>query len=72
VNISGLVEDSTLLVQVAELLSDGDISRALLNKTITVDVPLVSIQENSKCMQATCIIKLYLSICELRTYAICY
>ncbi len=50
-NISGLVEDSTLLVQVAELLSDGDVSRALLNKTITVNVPLVSIQENSKCRQ---------------------
>ena len=47
-NISGLVEDSTLLVQVAELLSGGGVSRALLNKTITVNILLVSTQESSK------------------------
>ena len=47
------MEDSTLLVQVAELLSGGGVSRALVNKTITVDVPLVSMQENSKCRQLT-------------------
>ena len=47
-NISGLVEDSTLLVQVAELLSGGGVSRALVNKTITINIPLVSTQESSK------------------------
>ena len=49
-DVSGLVEDSTLslLVQVAELLSGGDVGRPPLNKTITVNIPLVSIQENSK------------------------
>ena len=50
-NVSGLVEDSTLLVQVAELLSGGGVSRALLNKTITVNIPLVSTQESSKYRQ---------------------
>ena len=43
------MEESTLVVQVAELLSGGDVSRALLNKTIIVDVPLISMQESSKC-----------------------
>ena len=49
--ISGLVEDSILLVEVAELLSGGGVSRPLLNKTITVNIPLVSSQESSKCRQ---------------------
>ena len=48
--ISDLVEDGTLLIQVAELLSGGGVSRALLNKTITVNI-VPNIQENSKCSQ---------------------
>ena len=50
--ISDLVEDSTLLVQVAELLSGGGVSRALLNKTITVNVS--GIQESGKCRKPHC------------------
>ena len=45
------MEDSALLVQIAELLSGGDVSRALLNETIFVNVPLVSIQEKGKLRQ---------------------
>ena len=45
------MEDGALLVQIAELLSGGDVSRALLNKTIFVNVPLVSILEEGKLRQ---------------------
>ena len=56
VDISGLVGDSSLLVQVAELRSGGGVSRALLNRTVNVNVPLISMQENSKCNQLLYII----------------
>ena len=71
-NISGLVEDSILLVQVAELLSGGGVSRPLLNKTIIVNIPLVSNQESSKCRQLILVTVKIMSLlnghaCELGT-----
>ena len=53
VDISGLVGDSSLLVQVAELRGGGGVSRALLNRTVNVNVPFTS---NSKCNQLIYII----------------
>ena len=51
--IQNLVEDPTLFIQVAEVLSGGDIGRALLNKTVMIDVPRMSMQEHSKCSRNT-------------------
>ena len=46
--VEGLEEDNMLLVQVAEVLNGGGISRPLLNQTVTINVAFL--QEGGKYM----------------------
>ena len=49
IDTSGLVRGNSLFVQVAELHSDGSVSKSLLNRTVHINVPYLSLQDKGKC-----------------------
>ena len=50
--IEDLLENSTLLIQIADVRSDGGVSRLLLNETVTISVTDNIITEHVESLQA--------------------